>query len=241
LDLNHDILMFDSYESQEIEEHSVRRLIEYNAKAIILSAISTDKDYKPSYIEQLEKLNIPVILLDRELGEGRYSGIYIDNINCGEVAANYINKNQYDEIVVVAGPKNSNVSMERLNGFLGSVKHKNKVNVIHADFFIDEAYFAVKKILANNTKYYGFVGLNNQISLGILKACLEQHLVYKQHFDLFSIDHLPYSENYGFNISCVNHNLYEMAYQAINMAIRAITKENSNLSKIIVRSNVVEY
>lgn len=238
LDLDYDILIFDSYESQEIEERSIRRLIEYNAKAIILSTISLDKNYRPSYIEQLDKLNIPVVLVDREIGEGKYNGIYIDNVNCGEQAADYINKKDYDEIVVIAGPENSTVSMERLNGFLNKVKQSAKVNVFYADFFINGAYLAVKKIIESQSKRYAFVGLNNQISLGILKACLENKLIYQQNFDLFSIDNLPYADNYGLNVPCVSHNLYEIAYQSIHLAIRAINKGSDNVSKIIVRSNV---
>lgn len=238
LDLDYDILMFDSYESQYIEEHSVRKLIEYNAKAIILSAISSDKDYNPSYICQLDKLNIPVVLVDREIGNGKYNGIYIDNVNCGEEAANYINDYQYDEVIVIAGPKNSNVSIERVKGFMNKVNSRHNVKVFYADFFINEAYLMVKSILERKSKYYGFVGLNNQISLGILKACLECQLVYKKDFDLFSIDYLPYSDNYGLNVPCVKHNLHEIAYQAINLAVRAVNNQNNNVSKIIVRSGV---
>lgn len=238
LDLDYDILMFDSYESQEIEERSIRRLIEYNVQAIILSAISSDKDYNPSYLNKLDKLNIPVILVDREIATGKYSGIYIDNVNCGEEAANYINRNDYDEVAVIAGPETSNVSIERVNGFLNKVSDLYKVNIFHADFFINEAYLTAKNILEKKAKYYGFIGLNNQISLGILKACLENKLVYKRDFDLFSIDHLPYSDSYGLNVPCVSHNLYEIAYQAINLAVRAINDKNTNISKIIVRSHI---
>lgn len=238
LDLDYDILMFDSYESQEIEERSIRRLIEYNAKAIILSAISSDKDYHPNYIHQLEKLNIPVVLVDREIGNGKYNGIYIDNINCGEQAASYINQQHYDEIIVIAGPENSTVSIERVSGFLNKVREVEKVKVHYADFFIEAAYHTASQIVAGGRKRYAFVGLNNQISLGILKACLEHQWVYRQDFDLFSIDKLPYAENYGLDVPCISHNLYEIAYQAIHLAIRAINQPEPFYAKITVRSQL---
>lgn len=241
LELDYDILIFDSYESQVIEERSIRRLIEYNAKAIILSTISSDKNYRPSYMEQLDKLNIPVVLVDREIGDGKYNGVYIDNVNCGEQAACYINKKDYDEIIVIAGPENSTVSIERLSGFLNRVKAASeKVKVFYADFFIDGAYSIVKKAISGQNKSYGFIGLNNQISLGILKACLENNLVYQQDFDLFSIDNLPYADSYGLNVPCVSHNLYEIAYQSIHLAIRAISGGGDNVSKIIVRGYPTE-
>lgn len=241
MDLDYDILIFDSYESQEIEERSIRRLMEYNAKAVILSAISSDKDYNPTYLEQLEKLNIPVILLDREIGKGRYNGIYIDNANCGEEAANYLNLHHHNEqIIVIAGPQNSTVSIERVNGFMNTINSKDRVQIFYADFFIDEAYVATKKILEKKQDYYAFVGLNNQISLGILKACLEKGLAYGKDFSLFSIDELPYSDSYGIHVPCISHNLYEIAYQAISLAVREINDRNKIISKIVIRSRLID-
>lgn len=242
MDLDYDILIFDSYESQEIEERSIRRLMEYNAKAIILSAISSDKDYNPAYLAQLEKLNIPVILVDREIGQGGYNGIYIDNAYCGEAAANYVNQhNKKGDIVVIAGPQNSTVSIERVNGFMNTIKPKKSVQVFYADFFIDEAYSAVKEILEVKKSHYYFIGLNNQISLGILKACLEKGLTYGKDFNLFCIDELPYADSYGIKVPCISHNLYEIAYQAISLAMREINDRNKIISKIVIRSRVIDY
>lgn len=241
MDLDYDILMFDSYESREIEERSIQRLIEYNAKAVILSAISSDKDYNPNYLSLLEKLNIPVVLVDREINKGKHNGIYIDNTNCGEVAAEYIN-NCYkgEEIIVIAGPENSNVSIERVNGFMSKIRSKGDVRVFYTDFFIEEAYSSVKAILESGNSTYYFLGLNNQISLGILKACLEKGLTYGKEFKLFSIDELPYADNYGIKVPCISHNLYEIAYQAINLAVREISDRNKIISKIVIRSRLID-
>ena len=65
--MGYDTLVFDSYESQESEDRIIDKLIGYNVDAIILSVISNDHLYQPSYLKRLETLNIPVVLIDREL------------------------------------------------------------------------------------------------------------------------------------------------------------------------------
>ncbi|MFZ7239538.1 LacI family DNA-binding transcriptional regulator [Avibacterium avium] len=237
VELNYDILMFDSYESAQIEQQSIQKLIEYGADAIILSTISSDRHYQPSYLQQLDELNIPVILLDREIGDGKYNGIYIDNLHCGVEAANYFNQSAYEDIVVIAGPASSRVSSERISGFISTLSADKKLSLSHADFFMDEAYTVAKNYLEKNHRPLAFLGLNNQISLGILKACIEKQLVFKKDFDLFSIDNVPYAEVFGFHIPCISHNLYEIAYQAIQLAMRTLSS-NEKPSRIIIRGDI---
>lgn len=237
-DLNYDILMFDSYESQEIEDRSVQRLIEYGAEAIILSVISTDRNYKPEYISQLDNLGIPIILLDREIGHNKYNGIYIDNFHCGVEAAQYFNQTNYKDIIIIAGPQHSIVSSERVSGVVSMLSSEKKVHTLYADFFMEEAYLVTKNLLENYRSPLAFLGINNQISLGILQACIEKGLTFKSDFDLFSIDKMPYSNVYGFKVPCISHNLYEIAYQAIQLAMRSIHNTDVDVSKIIIRSKL---
>ena len=53
----------------------------------------------------------------------------------------------------------------------------SSVNVLHADFLMDEAF----KVTDHYLKYHPapdyFVGCNNQISLGIIKACIRHNLI----------------------------------------------------------------
>lgn len=237
--LDCDTLFFDSYESEEIEADAVQRMIQYGIDALILSVISSDRDYKPSYLETLKNLGIPVILIDREIGNSDYSGIYIDNFYCGTEAANYCNKQQIQNIMVISGPQHSNVATERVHGFTSIISRSKNVQIYHTSFFMDLAFNVAQKYLTNNKQPTIFVGINNQISLGILKACIQENLIFKKDFDLFSIDQVPYSDIYGFKIPCITHNLYEIAYQAINIAVRESDTEKTDSSKIIVRGQVM--
>ncbi|BEL80673.1 hypothetical protein SM12BL3_19800 [Serratia marcescens] len=73
--------------------------------------------------------------------------------------------------------------------------------------------------LANHRAPDFFVGCNNQISLGPIKACIEHRLPLMQDVALFSIDEVSHAEIYGFHFSCVPHDLQELAWQALNLAI----------------------
>lgn len=105
---------------------------------------------------------------------------------------------------------------------------------------MDIVWQETSRWLSNNTVPDFFVGCNNQISLGIIKACLEHKLDLKQQVSLFSIDDVSHAGIYGFRFPCVSHDLQEIAWQALNQAIRRVTDPESKASKVVVRGKMVK-
>ena len=83
------------------------------------------------------------------------------------------------------------------------------------------------------------MGCNNQISLGIIKACIEYRLPLMQEVSLFSIDEVSHAEIYGFHFSCISYDLHEIAWQALNLAICRIAEPEIKPGKVVVRGKLV--
>lgn len=238
--MGYDTLVFDSCESQQTENRIIDKLIGYNVDAIILSVISNDHHYQPAYLKRLEMLNIPLVLVDRELDAPHCSGVYIDNLDCGMQAGCWLLEQNARRIVMIAGPENSNVARERVTGLRAALQGKAvSLEVLYADFFMDAAWRETRRWLAKNPAPDYFVGCNNQISLGIIKACIERKLKLTKQVSLFSIDEVTHAEIYGFHFPCVCHDLPEIAWQALSLAIRRITDSDTTPGKVIVRGKVL--
>ncbi|MFG1175097.1 LacI family DNA-binding transcriptional regulator [Erwiniaceae bacterium CAU 1747] len=236
----YDTLIFDSRESQEHENRIIDKLIGYNVDAIVLSVISSDRNYQPAYMAQLEALNIPVILVDRELDISSCSGVYIDNLDCGLQAGRYLLDQKAQRVVVVSGPEDSNVARERVTGLSAALAGKvASFEVLYADFYMDIAASITSDYLSNNPPPDFFVGCNNQISLGIVKSCIDHQLQPMRDVSLFSIDEVSHAAIYGFHFPCISHDLHEMAWQVINLAIRRATESDIKPGKVIVRGKML--
>jgi LacI family transcriptional regulator len=239
----YDVLVFDSYELEEYENNAVKNLIEYSVDGIILSTISTDMDYHPQYIEDLKDHGIPLVLLDREL-KGEYNGVYIDNMDSAFqlgklVADNHDSSNRID---IIAASNTSMVSNNRIAGFRASL-YKYDIVIHHASFTILPAYEITKKILINreDNRTPILIGLNNQITLGVIKAVVEFGLRPQIDVKIYSIDDVPYSDIYGLSIPCVTHNLDEIAFQSVNLTLRLIKGEKLVENKVVVRGSLKSY
>lgn len=238
--LGYDTLIFDTYESQEMENHIIDKLIGYNVDAIILSVLSNDRHYHPSWLRRLETLGIPLVLVDRELDNAHCSGVYIDNLDCGLQAGRWLLQQQAQRIVVVSGPENSSVARDRVTGLQAALQGRVATfEILHADFFMDVAWQETRRWLAHHRAPDFFVGCNNQISLGIVKACIEHKLQLMKDVSLFSIDDVPHAEIYGFQFPCIWHDLQEIAWQALNLAVRRANDPDSTPGKVIVRGKLI--
>lgn len=236
--LDYDVLMFDSYELEDYENKAIRNLIEYSVDGIIISTISMDKNYHPTYVKKLNENEIPFILLDREL-EGDYNGVYIDNMDSGYQLGKMI-ANAYDiksKIKIIAASDISMVSNNRIAGFRAALFQHN-ISIHNTDFSMDLSYKETLKILESEPDTKVLVGLNNQITLGIIKAVIELGLKPQVDLKIYSVDHVPYSEIFGIKIPCITHNLEEMAFQAVNSIMRLINGEKITQNKVIIRGQL---
>ncbi|MFC0180584.1 LacI family DNA-binding transcriptional regulator [Thorsellia kenyensis] len=234
----YDTLIFDSYESIHNEQNIIDKLIGYGVDAIILAVVSSEISYNPPYFKQLKILGIPVILLDRHIPDSPFSGVYIDNIDCGIQVGRYLVNQKVKKVTIISGPKDSLVAQERVSGIKMILENYTNIETIFADFLMNEAYLATVEHLkkANIPDY--FVGCNNQISLGIIKACIEKGLMPQKDFCLFSIDEVSHANIYGFKFPCIVSDLNEIAWQAINMALRRINEELSTIGNVVVRGQL---
>lgn len=234
----YDVLVFDSYESASFENKAIQTLIEHGVDGIILSTISSDMNYQPEYLLDLSENEIPFVLLDREL-LGEYNGVYIDNMDSGYQLGRLIAQefNTDNKIHILAAADNSMVSNNRIAGFRAAL-FEYDIAVYHGDFSIDLAYQTSLDILATKTNKPVLVGLNNQITLGIIKAVIEKGLVPQKDVIIYSIDAVPIADIFGIFIPSISHNLDEMAFQAVNSIMRLINEQQPMVNNVIIRGRL---
>ncbi|WP_106476006.1 LacI family DNA-binding transcriptional regulator [Phytohalomonas tamaricis] len=234
-----EVLMFDSYESEELESAAIARLIDYRVDAVILSVISSDAHYHPAYFEKLAKADIPVVLVDREINAPHHGGVYIDNLDCGYQAGAYMLRQGVKNVMVVSGPADSLVSIGRNSGIREAIgRNDTALDVYYTDFTMEPAYRQMSDYLSRHAPPAGIIGINNQITMGILKACYEHNVIPQRDTLVFGIDEMPYAEVFGLDLPCIHHDIKEIGQQAVDLALRAIETRASTGPRIIVRGTL---
>lgn len=237
-------LFFTSDESEEIEKNAVNTLISYNVEGLIIGVISEDENYSPEYFNKLKAFNIPVVLFDRSIPVPHTCGVYLDNVDSGyKLGKEIVCDDNDDDILIVSGSLNSRVANARLSGLKMAIAENgkmSKLDVIYADFNTELSKKLVNEFLRKK-KPSIIVGLNNQITLGALEACVSNGYILGVDMKFYSIDEIQTSKNFGVSIPCIKHDIEELGYQSVTQLIRAIeSDECEKLSDIIIRGSIAK-
>ena len=218
------LMLFDTDGSPELEARAIDTLLSYQVAGLMLSVISDDDQYQPSYLAKLEMAAIPVVQIDRQLSGAPFAGVYLDNEHSGYQGARALLAQGLRRVLVVAGPQRSSISLARLAGIRRALEQwpePTVVEVVHGDYTQAPARDAVRNYLQSGKWPEVIFGLNALMTLGALQAMRELGLS-RNDIALFSIDQVRYAELFGEPIPCISHSGTQLGIGAINLLLGQI-------------------
>ena len=238
------VMIFDSDSDEKAEQTAIETLVSYKASGILLSPVRDDKNYQPSYLSLIDQHRVPLVFVDRSIyGYGeKYSGLFLKNFEIGALTGEFLSKQHCDNILVVSGPKSSEISISRLSGIYEIFSNRKNFNVLYSSYVFnkkDEAYLR-EKIQAFYTPNMYIVGLNGIITAGMYKIISELGLSCRY----FSVDLPPYADTYHLSISGVHHDSVYLGKLTADLLFSEIEKnsnDNSESKQIFVDGKLVVY
>jgi len=164
-------------------------------------------------------------------------------------ATEYLIKNGHRKIACIRGIKGTSTNMQRVSGYREAMaKHGIEIDpsiVIGNDFSFENGYEYAKKLIENwNTnKLTAIFSVNNQNTLGILKALKEQGIKVPDEISIVSFDEQNYSDLLYAPLTTVSHMTEHIGEKALEMLFQCFEKKGlpKNIlqpTKLIVRESV---
>jgi len=172
---NVQVLVTDAGGSIDKLTADVSDLIAKKVDGIIISGGPIEA--APAALDAIAKANIPVVLVDRKLKQGKYtSWIGPDNYAIGVGDGQYIVKRLGGKGTLVqirGGPADNSIGLDRSNGMLSVVKPTN-INVVTAPNFAnwdtDDGVKVMEDMLAKNSHIDAVFCENDSMCLGAQRA-----------------------------------------------------------------------
>lgn len=197
------VVVCDSRESVNKEIINLNTQKQY-VSGIIISPVSSSVDYNAEFLANIEKSGTPVILVDRDISMISLDGVFQNSYSGAYHAIETLIKNGHKNIAIVSGPISSKPGLDRLNGYMDSLKHHNipvKPNyILYGDFMEESGYTLTKRLLKNEPDVTAVFCTNNLMATGALRAISEAHLKIPDDISVFSygtVDILAADTNFG--------------------------------------------
>lgn len=222
----YNILFFDTNEMPHIEHRFLLTVKEQRLKGVIATPISNLDRITKRVLTDLERSGIPVILIDRDLKDSNFDGVFIDNCQGAYDATCAFIREGHRRISIITGPETSKPGKDRLEGFVSAIyDHRLDIPVHYVargDFKVESGYTLTKQLLALETPPTAIFSSNNLMTLGCLKCLVEQGRQPGKTISVIGFDDIDVLNYINYRLSVVDRAVSEMGVAAMNLLLERL-------------------
>ena len=227
------ILLFDTNEDSTNEHRALNTVLEQKLRGLIITPVSEQDGVTTELLRKIKNAGTPVVLIDREVKDNGFDGVYIDNFKGAYDGTSALIQEGHQRIGAITGPITSKPSRERLEGYKQAFKdHQlplNEADIMAGNFKMDDGYNFTKELLTKEHPPKAIFTFNNMMTVGALKYLKEQGYILGETISLIGFDDVEMLEWLGMNVSAVNRPTKEMGRSAFKMLLENyLNKEKTN-------------
>lgn len=241
---DYNVFMFGTDDDLEREHKILRNLENSIVRGVIITPISEEDDVTLQLLRQFEQDGIPVVLIDRDVREHQFDGVFSNDIEGACEAVECLIQEGHERIGVITGPSTSKPGNDRCIGYRRALeKHGIKVDesyIVSGRFKEEGSYQAMKTLMERKDPPTAVFTCNNMTTLGCLRYMQEHHLKVSKDIALVCFDDIKELEYADMHLTSVLRPIYEMGYEAMNILERRFEdKERSGTIRHITRRHYV--
>jgi LacI family transcriptional regulator len=225
------MLLCDTDENEQKELKFLEMLKRQRIRGLIITPTMDNDKFNPEYVSALSKLDVPIVLLDRDIKYSNYDGVFLDNINGAYEAVNCLINEGHKKIAIISGPISSKPGRDRLRGYKKALAmngiEANDSYIFYGDFKIDSGYKLTKQILKMENPPTAIFVSNNMMNLGCVKALNELNLNVPEDIGLIGFDEVETFEIMGINVSVIARPMAKMGETAMRILLERLNDMNS--------------
>lgn len=234
---NLNIILFNTDNYLEKEIRALNVLKEQRIKGIIMTPGFGEENNK-EYIETINNLNIPIVLVSADLKFKQLDGIFVDNVLGGYNATKLLIKEGHTKIGIMTGILSSEPAAERVVGYKKALKEANlEINdkyILDGQFSMEKAYELTAKLLKSKDKPTALITSSNRMTMGVVKALKEQNKIIPRDLALVAFDKVDLLEVLGVNITYIDECPMELGRSSMNLLCDIFKNNDKSFKRRII-------
>lgn len=220
---NYTMILCNTGNDGEKEKKVLSMLEQQRVKGVIFAPAIGYSDAKAarSVRVQLKNLHIPVVLVDREIENAQWDGVFYENFQSGYLAAERLIKKGSKKIGIITGDMNLKHARDRYQGYAQALEdHHLPVEeqyVFEGNYMADRAYEIALDMFRQGKEPEGLVLCNNATTLGFLRALRECKKKLDRDIQAVGIDHIAILDTIGYQYECVTRDAKGMGRKAMEL------------------------
>lgn len=204
----------------------------------------------PSLTALLQRITLPLILVNRYIHSVEKDTVLIDNYRGGHMAACHLIERGHRRIAYVATYKDSTPQEDRIRGFAAALEEQKsprypfQYNVFYGISSIERGFHFGTELVHQGLPYTALFVADCQVAVGIVYALQQSGYSIPRDISILCFDDSVNISEYGLNLSTITYDPYQLGKTAATQLMHRWSSENDDiihidlLPRLIDRSSV---
>jgi LacI family transcriptional regulator len=223
------IIVCDCRTDKKREEDVVKFLMSKRVDGLIMMPVARSG----RKLKKANALNVPVVLIDRNLEDVSADIVTIDNVSASKMAIDHLMKNGHENIGIIVGPDEIYTSRQRLKGYKAAFKNKNVTveydHIVFSDYTVQGGYEAMKKLIKEKRDMTAVFVTNYEMTLGAIIAINELGIKIPEQLSFIGFDNLQLSRIVKPKLSIIDQPLKAIGENVATIMLRRLSEEKPSV------------
>lgn len=222
----YNLLLCSTLEDPQKEKYYLQDLLERRVDGIIIAPTGVDQ---PLY-EEIIRHDIPLVFIDRQPPKSYGPVVQIDNHQAGYISTEYLLKLGHRRIMLITRNPYLSTVRGRISGYkqaimdFGEEVDENLIEII--DFTHDSARQAVINALNSDKPPTAIIATNQVITLGVLEALNNHHIICPDQVSIIGFDDLPWYSLLSPPLTAIRHPINSICEKSVEILISKMDDSN---------------
>lgn len=230
--------VYNSEYDDEKELEMIRIAKRFEFAGLVLMTANTDE-----IAEALNSLNMPRVLVNRNIAKYNGDSVLVDNFQAGYESALHLIGLGHRNIGFIRGPVNSSASSARYRGYCQAMDNYGysvrEDWIWHSDLKMEDGRSAADEFLKAGERPTAVICANDTTALGFLDVCRRSGVRVPEDLSVASFDNINESGIAGIELTSMDLGAAEMGSIAARLLIKQIDGNTDKPERIILQPKLV--
>ena len=242
--MHKEVIIMDTNEDFDAEKRALALMQSLKLCGLIITPLS-DYGRGGDEIERtLTDLNVPVVLVDRDVKNSAFDGVFINNTQGAFEITSYLIQKGYTRIAIISGPRYSKPGRERLKGYKNALEkygiEPDESLFFEGDFSLESGYSLAEEILKLEELPQAVFCCNNLMTMGCVKALATHKVKIGKDIQLAGFDKLELIDQVlDLKIATVDRPTVEMGRAAAEILLQKPKLPESSVIRSGIRMDLM--
>ncbi|QJT82218.1 LacI family DNA-binding transcriptional regulator [Kosakonia sp. MUSA4] len=214
------LVLADGKHSAQEERDAIDLLMSLRCEAIMIYPKYLTVDELDAIIDNSQT---PIVVINRELSRHRNQCVFVDHQQSCETMMAHLLAQGHTRIAFVTGVEGSPTGEKRLAGYQQALRRAgiepDPQLLVHGTWSTDSGYAAGRELLARKVPFTCILAGNDDMAIGVAKACLEAGLRLPQDVSLAGFDDSVLGKYYNPSLTTIHVPMEAMIRHAIDILL----------------------